>query len=922
MVARQIFIYLCGARMNSALVVSILLLQVGFTLSCPTTSCTCETVSSSTKRVIRCRDLNAIPTFSPSAELFLKLDLDSASNNIQVLQANAFQGIRLEEIDLTGEKNQLQSIHPLAFSGLQQDLKTIRLRGDSVLPPPFSQMQNLTNLQELHLKNFNMPRIERSSPFHYFPNLLTLRLREMQTTFVSAESFMDQLEMLKRFEFANNNVPTFPKPAINRLRTLEHLSWLHNEMETIPNGIFSSLSNLIELDLRGNQIASLDYGCFNGITEKLEFLGLQINKLNEHSILPLGNHTWPKLEQLSLGHMQIDFQDIPSGLFKNMPKLANLMMPGNKLKEIKSNDFEGLRSMHSLDLSENYIKTIQKGALAHMPLLDTLDLRAQYDVSASNPLNFSLDIFQGTELALKTLYIQDNHLIEQHAWDAIGAMKNLRNLDISKTKLSNIPSLVFYSHNQLGSLKMQSNDLSVLRQESLYGLKDSLESIDIAFNKINVIDECVFEGFSKLMFLFALGNSLACNCNLYGLYQHLKIINSTGGYTQVPCSSPPNLATKELLDLPTSDFCTNLPTLATCPEFTTTTVPPSTTTITTTSIPVPDIQLVISNVNEKTIVISWTVVGDMTYLKNFRVQYKQLGVDNPEIKTFPIDISKRDHPISGLLPASRYQICFYIDLTDSTTQKLIGCLTQQTKPEVPTVATTAANTGSDNTGTIVGGVLGGFLLIALVVLVFVLYIIWQRRNKEKQKPPPLPPATGNVMPIAMNQHRPTSQPKVYIRKANGELEVMTISNGVNDSSRFSAGSYQNVDLNAVSNDPYPTKGATGGEVGAERREPSKQQHVKLPPENKPNGTFQEKPRYTQMPGAPSLPNTHYINEVNRMAERDHYSNGVETRPLPQTPNSQSISTISGGGFLNHGFSSSPTETVYNEIDHNNTGTVV
>ncbi|XP_062621402.1 leucine-rich repeat-containing protein 15-like isoform X2 [Saccostrea cucullata] len=747
--------------MNSALVVSILLLQVGYTLSqsCPTTSCTCETVSSSTKRVIRCRNLNAMPTFTPSAELFQNLDLNSPSNTIQVLQPNGFQGIRVEEIDITGENIRLQSIHQMAFSGLQQDLKTIRLRGDTSLPPPFSQMQNLTNLQEIQLEYFNMPRIEKSSKFDYFPNLLTLRLRNMQTTFVSAESFTGQLQVIKRFEFENNNVPTFPQPAINRLRTLEHLSWLHNGMETITSGSFSSLSNLIELDLRGNQIASLDYGCFNGITEKMEFLALHLNKLNEHSILPLGNYSWPKLEQLNLGHMQIDFQDIPSGLFKNMPNLASLMLPGNKLRQIKSNDFEGLGNMHSLDLSENYINTIHKGALAHMPLLDTLDIRAQYDVSASNPLNFSLDIFNGTEVAIKTLFIQDNHLIE-HAWDTIGAMKNLNNLDISKTKLSNILSLVFYSHNQLGSLKMQSNDLSVLRQESLYGLKDSLETIDISFNKINVIDECVFKGFSKLKFVFATGNLLACNCNLYGLHQFLRQIS--GGFTQVPCSSPLDLANRQLSSLQTSEFCTSLPTLATCPVFSTTTVPPSTTTTTSTSLPIPDVKVAITNHNENTIVLSWTVTGDMTYLKNFRVQYNQLGIDNPENKTFPLDKSKRDHPISGLKPATTYQICFYVDLTDGT-QKLIRCLTQQTKPggvsPVTTPPNNEPNTGSDdNTGTIVGGVLGGFLLIALVVLIFVLYIIWQGHKKKKRKTSPLPQPTG-IMPIAINQHRPTSQPK-------------------------------------------------------------------------------------------------------------------------------------------------------------------
>jgi hypothetical protein len=151
---------------------------------------------------------------------------------------------------------------------------------------------------------------------------------------------------------------------------------------------------------------------------------------------------------------------------------------------------------------------------------------------------------------------------------------------------------------------------------------------------------------------------------------------------------------------------------------------------------------------------------------------------------------------------------------------------------------------------------------------------------------------------------------VFIKKANGELE--TVSNGKIDFSRLSGGSYSNIDP-TVSNDPYPTKGATGG--GG--REASKQQHVKLPQEHKPRDSSDHS-RYTRMPGAPP-PSTHYVNEV-RTAEPDHYTNAVETRPLPQTPNSKPLSDASGGGFLNHGFAPSP-DTEYHELNFDS-GTVV
>ncbi|XP_052696405.1 uncharacterized protein LOC128175054 isoform X2 [Crassostrea angulata] len=564
--------------MQPLVLAAIVLLHVSYTQSqsdCPSTvpACTCEDVTGQSRRNIRCVGLTQIPAFTSSPEIFQKLDMDNPNNNIQVIQANAFSGIKVEEVDMSGQNIKLQSIHPMAFSGFEQHLTILKLQGDTLLTPPFEQLKNITNLQVLELQFFNMPTIEESTEFNYFPYLRTLRLRNMNTHFVSSESFKNQLQELTVFEFANNQVPTFPKPAINRIRKLKHLSWLHNGMTIISYSSFDSLGSLTELDLRGNDIGEMNNGSFIGITDRLEFLSLQLNRITKEAIVPLGNHNWPELEQLNLGHMMADFTDIPNGLFRNMPKLANLMIPGNKLRVIKSNDFQGLGNMHSLDLSENWIHTIQKGALSPMTRLDTLDLRSQYDSNVNNPMNFSLYALEGAELALKTLHIQNNHLIDHYAWKAIGAMKNLVNLDISGTGLSDIPSLLFYSHNNLGSLTMRNNNMTVLRQESLYGLKYSLEVIDISNNQIYTIEKCVFEGFNKLNFFFASQNSFVCDCNLYGLYEILKEIT----FALLACKNPANLAGKSLLTLNTGQFCFNPPISSTCLVFTTTTTSTSTT---------------------------------------------------------------------------------------------------------------------------------------------------------------------------------------------------------------------------------------------------------------------------------------------------------------------------------------------------------
>jgi insulin-like growth factor-binding protein complex acid labile subunit len=612
-----------------------------------------------------------MPNFLHSSEVFLKLDMDDPSNNIQVLENNAFNGILVEEIDMTDNNIKLRDIQAHAFSGSEQHLRVIRLLGDKIIPPPFEPMKNLTNLQELQLQFFNLPLIDETTNFVYFPNLLTLRLRNMATTFVSPQAFRNQLLHLKRFEFENNVLQTFPKHAINRLRTLEHLSWLHNGMTRLTHGSFDSLNNLAELDLRGNEISYLQYERFKGVTETLEYLSIQLNRLNEWTIIPLGNHSWPRLEQLNLGHMLSDFQAIPPGVFKNMPRLASLIMAGNKLRVIKSNDFEGLGNLHSLDLSENWIHIIQKGALAHMPLLDILDLRTQYNVSSSNPLDFTLDAIQGSELAIKFLYLQDNHVVEQCAWEAIRAMKDIHYLDISNTKLSNIPALIFDGHNQLSDLRVKNNSISVLRQESLYGLKDSLRPFTFLPTGYTV-NECVFKGFTKLEFIFAAGNILDCDCNIYGFYQFLTTtIWSNQGYADVRCS---NLASHPLLSMQPNEFCQSPPIQAICSDFKTTPIP---------TISKLDVQFGISSVTRHTIVVLWTISGDLSQLGNFLIRYKQLGVNNRDIKTLRLDKSERDHRITGLLPGSSYEVCLSIELIVSSSESQISCLKGQTQSCIP-----------------------------------------------------------------------------------------------------------------------------------------------------------------------------------------------------------------------------------------------
>lgn len=104
----------------------------------------------------------------------------------------------------------------------------------------------------------------------------------------------------------------------------------------------------------------------------------------------------------------------------------------------------------------------------------------------------------------------------------------------------------------------------------------------------------------------------------------------------------------------------------------------------------------------------------------------------------------------------------------------------------------------------------------------------------------------------------------------------------------------------VNNDPHPTKGATGRGGGRNL----KQHNVELPPEHMPEGGFRDRVM-------PTAPEPKY--DKRKMAQADHYTSAVETRPLPKTPNRDSMSHSSRGGFTNHGFSSCLIDEMYIEI---------
>ncbi|KAK3093104.1 hypothetical protein FSP39_011075 [Pinctada imbricata] len=350
--------------------------------------------------------------------------------------------------------------------------------------------------------------------------------------------------------------------------------------------------------------------------------------------------------------------------------------------------------------------------------------------------------------------------------------------------------------------------------------------------------------------------------------------------------------------------------------------------------PLPSVSFAVSTTGTAYIAVSWAVTGDTTYLLSFDVTYQKLGELNPTTQKFPVDKSKRDYRLDGLVHDTTYLVC--LEALIQSSRPITSCVTQSTMKD--TGVTMGPQTGDSNeVGIIVGVVVGG--VVAIVIIVLVLIILLRNRDHMKKTPPPAQPVhftrTPQDAPRVGYDSKRFSKPKK--ESANGHVNITVISDGKHNS-RISAGSYQEVRNDSkVNNNLYPN--TVNFPEGAHGSTPDwKMQNTKVPFSQNPHHMQPSaQSRYvnnpTKMNRAPAAPS--YVNTDRQNAYNDHYANSMEARPLPKTPNNKPLSDKSSG-FLNHGFTHSPTDSssfcytnepqsghdsVYNELDYDS-GTVV
>ncbi|CAH1778190.1 unnamed protein product [Owenia fusiformis] len=295
---------------------------------------------------------------------------------------------------------------------------------------------------------------------------------------------------------------------------IELVSLAHNRIEHAPDGVFDSLnSTLKNLSLSHNVLDRIPASILT-LTKMRELL------LDYNSIFVVSSNTFQGLPQLlRIDLDKNDIETIEDQAFEGLGCLTNLEMQGNRLRDIPTQALIVLESLEMLTLSYNYIKMIPANAFKSNTRLKTIDL-SHNELANSNPV--PIDAFAGLECTLEVLNLGLNYLTEIPS-DALNRLANLKTLYLHHNGFRNVSAYAFSGLTSLTKLSLQGGKITNIDDNALVGLENTLNKLNVGYNKIESIDQCMIRAFTNLTGLYFSYNKIPCNCSYIWLRKWLNV---------------------------------------------------------------------------------------------------------------------------------------------------------------------------------------------------------------------------------------------------------------------------------------------------------------------------------------------------------------------------------------------------------------
>ncbi|XP_045767710.1 chaoptin isoform X6 [Maniola jurtina] len=424
-----------------------------------------------------------------------------ADNSIASLPLDAFSGLpMLETLDLHG--NHLSVIDSGVFRDGMSRLSKLLLGDNQLTLIPYEELSPLRLLRVLDLSNNLIKQIPPAHDLNGVKlSLDLLKLDENNIRVILPGSFK-HFNVLNTTTLDGNPIYSIREDAFRNAK-IKTLSLRDCGISDLSPASFAGLENSLQyLDLSENNLTMISKFMLNKL-DSLRFLNLRENKVDTNLLAtnsppeqyqsPAVNHFQYKLFFLDISgssSLEMSLQDV-----RRMRSLRSLSVSKLIRRSITSEDFlEFGVDLEDLRIIGSTVNRIEASAFQHVRTIKTLEL-------SENNIEY-IDPYAFAELHSLTTLKMANGLadtVKILPFEPLKALIELQNLDMSNNKLKNVPDTSFHFLYKLKTLNLQDNFIEHFSKGTLQtDIHKELESVCLSLNQMQRIDMHTFVNLREL----------------------------------------------------------------------------------------------------------------------------------------------------------------------------------------------------------------------------------------------------------------------------------------------------------------------------------------------------------------------------------------------------------------------------------------
>uniref|UniRef100_A0A3Q2XQI2 Slit homolog 1b (Drosophila) n=1 Tax=Hippocampus comes TaxID=109280 RepID=A0A3Q2XQI2_HIPCM len=449
--------------------------------------------------------IQAVPrrAFRGAADL-KNLQLDK--NHISCIEEGAFRALRSLEV-LTLNNNNISSIPVSSFNHMPK-LRTFRLHSNSLrcdchlawLSPWLRQRPALG----LYTQCSAPPALRGL-------NLAELRRSDLACSGTSSSPCSLASGSCPPMCSCSNNIVDCRGRGLTAIpahlpEAMTEIRLEQNGIKSVPPGAFTSYKKLRRIDLSNNQISEIAPDAFHGL-KALNSLVLYGNKITE---LPVGVFDGlASLELLLLNANKIHC--VRASAFKDLESLALLSLYDNKIQSLAKGTFGSLHGIQTLHLAQNpFVCDCNVKWLADFLRANPIETSGARCASPRRLANKRIAQIKSSKFRCsgQSIWAEDRRL--SSGCNSKPSCPSKCRCEANVVDCSNLKLTKFPQHlpPTTEELRLNNNDLSLLEATSAFKGLSQLRKINLSNNKISEIEDGAFEGASAVAELHLTANHL------------------------------------------------------------------------------------------------------------------------------------------------------------------------------------------------------------------------------------------------------------------------------------------------------------------------------------------------------------------------------------------------------------------------------